>query len=66
MTDGQTLADGRYVLSGLLGRGGMAEVHQGLDQRLGRPVAVKQLSAHLAADPTHSTGSAGRRRPPPA
>jgi eukaryotic-like serine/threonine-protein kinase len=52
MTDGQTLADGRYLLGGLLGRGGMAEVHQGLDQRLGRPVAVKQLSAHLAADPT--------------
>jgi hypothetical protein len=52
MTAGQTLADGRYVLGGLLGRGGMAEVHEGLDQRLARPVAVKQLSARLAADPT--------------
>ena len=52
MTDGRTVADGRYVLGALLGRGGMAQVHQGLDLRLDRPVAVKQLSAHLAADPT--------------
>ena len=55
MTDRRTVANGRYVLGTLLGRGGMAQVHQGLDLRLDRPVAVKQLSAHLAADPTAQT-----------
>ncbi|GGL62864.1 serine/threonine protein kinase [Streptomyces fumigatiscleroticus] len=34
------LAD-RYRLDALLGRGGAADVHEGLDLRLGRPVAVK-------------------------
>ena len=52
MTDGQTVVGGRYELRGLLGRGGMAEVYEGFDLRLGRAVAVKQLSATLAADPT--------------
>lgn len=52
MADGRTVLGDRYVISDLLGRGGMAEVHRGLDQRLGRPVAVKQLNANLAADPT--------------
>ena len=52
MTDGQTVVGGRYELRGLLGRGGMAEVYEGFDLRLGRAVAVKQLSAQLAADPT--------------
>jgi beta-lactam-binding protein with PASTA domain/predicted Ser/Thr protein kinase len=42
----------RYELSGLLGRGGMAEVRMGHDLRLGRPVAVKRLRTDLAADPT--------------
>ena len=43
---------GRYELGGLLGRGGMAEVRSAIDNRLGRPVAVKQLRADLAVDPT--------------
>src|SRR5215208_8350132 len=43
---------GRYELGELLGRGGMAEVRRAVDQRLGRPVAVKQLRADLAIDPT--------------
>ena len=36
----------------LLGRGGMAEVRRALDIRLGRAVAVKELRADLANDPT--------------
>ena len=52
MTDGQTVVGGRLDLRGLLGRGGMSEVYEGFDLRLGRAVAVKQLSAQLAADPT--------------
>ena len=43
---------GRYELGELLGRGGMAEVRRAVDNRLGRPVAVKQLRADLAIDPT--------------
>ena len=43
---------GRYELDDLLGRGGMAEVRRAIDTRLGRPVAVKQLRADLAIDPT--------------
>ena len=35
----------------VLGRGGMAEVRRGVDLKLGRPVAIKQLRADLAADP---------------
>ncbi|WP_320784552.1 Stk1 family PASTA domain-containing Ser/Thr kinase [Streptomyces sp. CRN 30] len=43
---------GRYELSHVLGRGGMAEVYLGQDTRLGRAVAVKTLRADLARDPT--------------
>ena len=43
---------GRYEIGELLGRGGMAEVHQGLDSRLGRTVAVKMLRPDLARDPS--------------
>ena len=31
----------RYEIGGVLGRGGMAEVHRGRDLRLGRAVAVQ-------------------------
>ncbi len=50
--DATTLLGGRYELGGLLGRGGMADVRVGRDLRLGRTVAVKQLRADLASDPT--------------
>ncbi len=40
---GATLGGGRYELRGLLGRGGMAEVRDGWDTRLSRPVAIKLL-----------------------
>lgn len=49
MTGRETLA-GRYQLRGLLGCGGMAEVRDGWDTRLNRPVAVKLLHPHFNAD----------------
>jgi beta-lactam-binding protein with PASTA domain/predicted Ser/Thr protein kinase len=54
MSNGQdpTRIGGRYQLSELLGRGGMAEVRKGTDVRLGRIVAVKRLRTDLASDPT--------------
>jgi beta-lactam-binding protein with PASTA domain/tRNA A-37 threonylcarbamoyl transferase component Bud32 len=42
----------RYEIGGVLGRGGMAEVHRGRDLRLGREVAVKVLRHDLARDPS--------------
>ena len=42
----------RYEIGGVLGRGGMAEVHRGRDLRLGREVAVKVLRQDLARDPS--------------
>ncbi|MEW5811244.1 MAG: serine/threonine-protein kinase [Actinomycetota bacterium] len=42
---------GRYELRGLLGRGGMAEVRDAWDMRLGRPVAVKLLHASVSDQP---------------
>ena len=41
----------RYRIGPLLGRGGMAEVYEGYDQRLQRPVAVKLLRPELSAEP---------------
>ncbi len=50
-TPAPEVIDGRYELGALLGRGGMGEVREGLDNRLGRAVAVKLLRADLAAEP---------------
>lgn len=47
---GRTLG-GRYQLQEVIGRGGMAEVYHGVDQRLGREVAIKVLRQDLAQDP---------------
>ncbi len=41
---------GRYAVGDLIGRGGMAEVHSGYDERLGRTVAIKMLRADMARD----------------
>ncbi len=40
----------RYEVGELIGRGGMAEVHEGHDLRLGRAVAIKILRNELARD----------------
>ena len=48
---GQMLGD-RYEIGAVIGRGGMAEVHEGRDLRLGRRVAIKILRPDLAKDPT--------------
>ncbi|GAA2519503.1 Stk1 family PASTA domain-containing Ser/Thr kinase [Rarobacter incanus] len=42
----------RYEVGALIGRGGMAEVHIGHDNRLGRTVAIKILRSDLARDPS--------------
>ncbi|MFC6065033.1 protein kinase [Streptomyces ochraceiscleroticus] len=49
--NGGLVGDGRYRLTGRLGRGGMAEVFAAEDVRLGRTVAVKLLRPDLAEDP---------------
>lgn len=48
---GPEILGGRYELRGMLGRGGMAEVHEGWDTRLGRAVAIKLMYPALAAQP---------------
>ena len=41
----------RYEVGQVIGRGGMAEVHEGVDTRLNRRVAIKILRPDLARDP---------------
>lgn len=51
MTEGSPLLASRYQVGDLIGRGGMADVHIGMDTRLGRRVAIKLLKPSLAVDP---------------
>ncbi|MBX6390805.1 MAG: serine/threonine protein kinase, partial [Frankia sp.] len=45
-----TVLDNRYRLEGRIASGGMGEVWRGVDQTLGRPVAVKLLRPEYASD----------------
>ena len=49
LTGGTLLAD-RYRVDTRIASGGMGVVHRGWDERLSRPVALKLLHAHLAAE----------------
>ena len=42
---------GRYRIEEVIGRGGMGAVYRATDQRLGRPVAVKVITAAAGNDP---------------
>jgi predicted Ser/Thr protein kinase len=46
------LLSSRYRVEASLGQGGMARVYRGTDRTLDRPVAIKVLADHLAADPS--------------
>jgi serine/threonine protein kinase len=48
---GREILAGRYELRGVLGRGGMAAVHDGWDTRLHRAVAIKLLYSEFNAQP---------------
>ena len=56
---GVTLSD-RYRLQRLIATGGMGQVWEGIDSRLGRQVAIKVLKAEYSRTPSSSNGSAPR------
>ena len=52
LTENQRILAERYEVGSLIGRGGMADVYEGTDTRLGRKVAIKLLKSDLANDPS--------------
>ena len=52
MSDNKRMIADRYEVGALIGRGGMADVYEGMDTRLGRKIAIKVLKADLVADPS--------------
>ena len=55
MSDNPRVIADRYEIGNLIGRGGMADVYEGVDTRLGRAVAIKLMKSDLANDPTFET-----------
>ena len=52
MSENKKMIADRYEVGALIGRGGMADVYEGIDTRLGRKIAIKVLKADLVADPS--------------
>lgn len=52
MSENNRMIADRYEVGALIGRGGMADVYEGIDTRLGRKIAIKVLKADLVADPS--------------
>lgn len=50
MSDQVRVLAGRYQVGEIIGRGGMADVFEGVDLRLGRKIAIKLLKSDLAND----------------
>lgn len=50
MSDQERVLAGRYRVGEIIGRGGMADVFEGIDLRLGRKIAIKLLKSDLAND----------------
>lgn len=50
MSDQERVLAGRYQVGEIIGRGGMADVFEGVDLRLGRKIAIKLLKSDLAND----------------
>jgi serine/threonine-protein kinase len=52
LSENKKMIADRYEVGALIGRGGMADVYEGIDTRLGRKIAIKVLKADLVADPS--------------
>ena len=52
MSEQERVLASRYQVGALIGRGGMADVFEGIDLRLGRKIAIKLLKSDLANDET--------------
>jgi len=50
LSEQERVLAGRYQVGELIGRGGMADVFEGIDLRLGRKIAIKLLKSDLAND----------------
>ena len=48
MSEQERVLAGRYQVGEIIGRGGMADVFEGVDLRLGRKIAIKLLKSDLA------------------